>query len=128
MDNMQICNKQIKKIAWSGHFSRLFRGEKWQFKEMQLPDSKLFSIILSEYRLSKYVTYNDKTIIFSYVNDMQFSMKVRQLKRIYKDKPITVEMVWGNICNGGRSTVVLVLWLWITDEGSIPETRICSIL
>ena len=33
-----------------------------------------------------YLTFNDKTSIFSYVNDRYFSIKLRQLIWIYKDK------------------------------------------
>ena len=34
----------------------------------------------------QYLTFNDKTIIFSYINDGYFSIKLRQLISIYKDK------------------------------------------
>ena len=34
----------------------------------------------------QYLTFNEKTIIFSYVNDEYLSIKLRHLRRIYKDK------------------------------------------
>ena len=41
--------------------------------KIQEADSK------SEYRLFKYVMFNDKTIIFSYVKDVYFPIKLQQL-------------------------------------------------
>ena len=64
------------------------------------------------------MTYNDKTIIFSYINDVQFSMKVRQLIRIYKDKPITVEIVWGISAMGEG-----LQWFWYFGYRSVTRVQ-----
>ena len=64
------------------------------------------SIILSEYRLFKCVTFNDNTIIFSYVNDGYLSIRLRQLIWIYKDQTYNgrngmgEDLQLGKVCNG----------------------------
>ena len=65
----------------------------------------------------QYLTFKDKTIIFSYVNDESFFINLWHLRWIYKDKTSTVEMVSGEglqcffstitdlpgeVCNGGK--------------------------
>ena len=58
----------------------------------------------------QYLTFNDKAIIFSYVNEEYFCIKLREYEFI-KIKPITVEIVsgedlqWGKVCNGFFSTI-----------------------
>ena len=46
--------------------------EKWLSKEIQVPYSKHFSIIQSEYRLFEYMTFNDETITITYLNNGYF--------------------------------------------------------
>ena len=48
----------------------------------------------------QYLTFNDKTIIFSYVNDAYLSIKLWQLILIYKDKTYNC---WNGI---GRSSAM----------------------
>ena len=70
------------------------------------------------YCLFKYVTVNDKTIIFSYV--FSFSIKLRQVIWI----PITVKMIWGKLCNGGRSAMVFQNHCRSSGEGLQYNTGI----
>ena len=54
----------------------------------------------------QYVLFNDKTIIFSYVNDWYFSIKLLKLNCVYKDKTnnglngMGEDLQWGKVCNG----------------------------
>ena len=71
----------------------------------------------------QYLTFNDKTSIFSYVNDGYFSIKLQQLIWIYKNKTyngwngiggrsaigkvcnglsIPLQIFRGKVCNGGK--------------------------
>ena len=64
----------------------------------------LFEYYINIYRLFKYVTINDKTILFNYV--FSFSIKSRQVIWIYKDKTYNgwndmgEALQWGKVCNG----------------------------
>ena len=63
----------------------------------------------------QYLTFNDKTIIFSYVNDGYFSIKFRQLIIIYKDKTYNG---WNGI--GGRSAMAEVLQWFFSTIADLP--------
>ena len=64
----------------------------------------------------QYLTFNDKTSIFSYVNDGYFSIKLRQLIWIYKDKTYNG---WNGI--GGRSAIGEGLQWFFNTIADFPE-------
>ena len=72
----------------------------------------------------QYLTFNDKTSIFSYVNDRYFSIKLRQLIWIYKDKPYND---WNGI--GGRSAMGEGLQWFFNTIADLPGGggKVCNI-
>ena len=76
-------------------------------KKYRVLYSKRLGIIQSEYRLFEYMTYNDKTTTFSYLNDGYFSIKLQKVIWTYKDKTyngwndIGEDLQWEKVCNGG---------------------------
>ena len=75
-------------------------------------------IIRSEYRLFEYMTFNDKTITFSYLNDGYFPIKVQKVIWIYKDKTYNG---WNDM--GGRSAMGEGLQWFFSTIADLPGGR-----